>query len=332
MNSMTNKIGGMLYRVLLPMLWVWSTGIPTAVQGQTIQAKVIPERDSLVVGDPLNLVLNIQAPKGVVIKVPSIEAIFEEQLAAQPEGDFLELLEVSDLSSRETADFNVFEQQVVITGWNEQMYQFPPLTFIAERGGQVDSFVSEPVAIRVKFPTPVTGDSTYVADIKPPLEEPTYWSDYLIYVWIGLGGVLIAGAVVLIVYLSGKRKPQPQAAASPEEWALRQLDQLMEEKGKGEQFQAAISFILRQYLNNRYQLAALEATTAEILPQVAACAPLKSYLKGFEEVLETADLVKFAKASPLEAAHIFAADFVHKIIGIYVAQMEDEAAERGRGA
>lgn len=295
--------------------------LPLWLQAQTIQAKVIAESDSLLIGDPLALVLTIQAPKGVTIKVPSVEAIFESQNSQNPDGDYLELLEVSDLQSRETSDFNVFEQSVTITAWNEGIYTFPSLAFIAETGSQTDSFFSAPLAIRSKFPTPVTGDSSYVADIKPVLSEPTYWSDYLIYLWIVLGATVLGIGIFFLVKVLRQHNRPIQVPISPEEHALLQLDKLLKENPEAEALHANVSFILRQYIGNRYGIAALEASTAETMAQINELKnknPLKPYAKAIEEVLHTADLVKFAKASPLTAANVFAVETTHKIIGLYV--------------
>lgn len=298
-----------------------------ALWAQSIQAMVMPERDSLVIGDPLPVKLIIQAPKGIQVQVPSIEAVMAGMAEKNPQGDYLELVEAQDLQSRQTSDFNVIEQQFTITAWNEGYYEFPKLAFVAQSNGQSDSFYSSPVVIRAKFPATVTSDSTYIADIKPVLEEPTYWSDYLPYVWMGLGALGIIVLVVLMVRFIRHRNNKPLLPPSPEEQALRQLEELQQARGDAQLYHAGISFVLRQYLNHRYELRALENSTEEIYLQLAALPashPLVAYRNDIIEVLHTADLVKFAKASPLEAANSFAADTTTKIIGLYV----EEKTER----
>jgi hypothetical protein len=65
-----------------------------------------------------------------------------------------------------------------------------------------------------------------------------------------------------------------------------------------------LSFIVREYLENRYQIPALEAVTTDILKQAATLdfkdAIATQYLS---EILKTADLVKFAKLSPNPETH-----------------------------
>jgi hypothetical protein len=83
--------------------------------------------------------------------------------------------------------------------------------------------------------------------------------------------------------------------------ALRAADLLA--AGKIKEYYSELSFCLREYLENRYHLPALEMTSGEILKSpVRAGLPLAQQA-ALAEVLEVADLVKFAKHRPaVEAA------------------------------
>ena len=69
-------------------------------------------------------------------------------------------------------------------------------------------------------------------------------------------------------------------------------------RGKIKEYYLQLSEILRNYLERRFQILAIESTTHEILRDLSGKEidrPLRDLLK---EVLEAADLAKFAKWNP----------------------------------
>ena len=92
------------------------------------------------------------------------------------------------------------------------------------------------------------------------------------------------------------------------------LDAKLIEDKRFADYHGGISSIVRAYLHNRFGLKTLESTTPEVL-RIVNSEHLPDHLqKEMKEVLETADLVKFAKASPLDSANQFAIDFIKKMI------------------
>ena len=68
-----------------------------------------------------------------------------------------------------------------------------------------------------------------------------------------------------------------------------------------------MTYIIREYLENRYEIPALESTTDEILRSLKDVDFDESWKHKLQNILQVADLVKFAKAKP-------PADFHNKVL------------------
>jgi dTDP-glucose pyrophosphorylase len=86
--------------------------------------------------------------------------------------------------------------------------------------------------------------------------------------------------------------------------ALQKLEQIKTEKiwqqGQIKQFYTDITDVIREYLENGYQINAMEMTTEEIVALVKKNKDLDEIRIVLKEMLELSDLVKFAKFVPLE--------------------------------
>jgi hypothetical protein len=74
-------------------------------------------------------------------------------------------------------------------------------------------------------------------------------------------------------------------------------------KDRVKEHQTQLSFIVREYLENRYQIKALESTTAEITRDLNTAELEAKDVSELRDLLQIADLVKFAKAKPKEDIH-----------------------------
>ncbi len=122
---------------------------------------------------------------------------------------------------------------------------------------------------------------------------------------------------------------------TPEDWALEQLERL-EAQNYLEQrnfvaYHTAISMLLRQYLHVRFKVEALEQPTSYFLPRLKQ----HPYFQGsalhqeLSTVLAQADLIKYAKASPLPIANEKAAALIRDLVQLVRARLaEAEALEK----
>jgi len=189
----------------------------------------------------------------------------------------------------------------------------PPVVY-RQNGVQDQTVVEEQYSIFVAPPSGLMAqDSTGIAEIKPIIEEPVKLSDYLIY-FIIIGVMLVLGLLYwwFTKYQEKKAQeiidtPEPVIIPPAHKVAISKLENLRTQQlwqgGKVKEYQSELTYIVREYLENRYDILALESTTDEIVNKF-----LKGLLDGddvnsLQRILQVADLVKFAKAKPDEDIH-----------------------------
>lgn len=161
----------------------------------------------------------------------------------------------------------------------------------------------------VKPPQSIPGlDSLDIAPIKDIMREPISWTDYL---WI----LNILGVLVLIGllwwYLRRRNRKESYDSALKEVpvvddrpahvIALEALEKLdREELWRQESsriFHSKLTRIMRDYLHRRYDVPIREKTSSEISDVLKTTAISRELLIDIEEILNVADIVKFAKGT-----------------------------------
>ncbi len=184
------------------------------------------------------------------------------------------------------------------TGW----VRIPALPIVVNHNGQTDTSFTNDVPIKV---IPVEPDSTGLAEIKEIYLEPfslAYYKRYIPHVLVAI--LLIIGIIMWIRRRKAKKgeveiKPVPLL---PHEWASRALDELeakrLWQSGEVKEHYTNLTGILREYLERRFGIHAMEQTSDEILEQLRLQELSQPLLTDTEELLSVADLIKFAKADP----------------------------------
>jgi hypothetical protein len=212
-------------------------------------------------------------------------------------------------------------QTIIITSFDSGYYAIPPFKFIIN-GDSSKPMQTEPMLFAVNT---VAVDTTIaIKDIKPPIEVPFNWRELLPYVYGGLCALaVLAGIIYLILYYIKKRKKKPVPEIiipkiPAHVTALERLEKLKEEKlwqtGKLKEYHSELSDIIRQYIEHRFYIHAMEQVTDEIMYSFRT-ADISDELKiKLRNILFLSDLVKFAKEQPLpnenETSWINAHEFV----------------------
>lgn len=159
------------------------------------------------------------------------------------------------------------------------------------------------------------GQDAHLADIAPPVAQPWNWLPWT------AGGLGLAALFGLGWFLWRRRKPGEAPLPPPVPpylAALQALDRLLARdlpaKGMVKEFYAAVSDILRQYIERHFGLRAPERTTEEFLAELGRLAPAPPPLAGsfnagpagwrlehkrlLRDFLTHCDLVKFAEHQP----------------------------------
>jgi hypothetical protein len=80
------------------------------------------------------------------------------------------------------------------------------------------------------------------------------------------------------------------------------------QKQQVKEYYVALTDIVRNYLEARFNTAVMELTTDELLYKAQMHRELQPYHSLLSDILHTADLAKFAKAQPLPQEHTDAID------------------------
>ncbi len=144
-----------------------------------------------------------------------------------------------------------------------------------------------------------------IREIKGPLGIPVNVAPFLLLLLAVVLGILLARHL----YKRFRREHTefrgtgPAAPwRPPHEVALEGFDRLerspLLEQGKVKDYHIRASEIFRTYIERRFQVSALEMTTADIMPDLKMEGLEAPILDGFGRFLEGCDLVKFAKHRP----------------------------------
>ncbi len=193
------------------------------------------------------------------------------------------------------------------TAWDSGQVVIPRIPVVFHRRNQTDTAWSAPIPIELMLVLP---DTAGLAPIKPIIEEPLHWTDYL--PWFLTAAVVALAALALWWWQRGRhthRTAPPPPPRPPHELALEALEALRRRKlwqqGEVKAYYFELSRILRAYLEERYHIPALESTTGEIVEALRRKHVLKAeQLAWLQHALQLADMVKFAKAKPSPTQHV----------------------------
>lgn len=195
------------------------------------------------------------------------------------------------------------KQDLLITSFDSGYYVIPPFQFLINN----DTVETEATLLEV-YSLPVdTAEAIF--DVKQPIDEPFSFKDWLKenWGWIALGLATILILIFLVRYLKNRKPKEIIKEVVPDipnyVIALERLEKLREQKlwqaGKVKIYHSEISEIIRDYLESRFQINAMEETTDEIMHGLRLQNIPNDAKDKLFQVLTLADLVKFAKEQPL---------------------------------
>ena len=198
------------------------------------------------------------------------------------------------------------KQTLIITSFDSGYYAIPPFKFFLN-GDTTKPITTEALLLSVN--TVAVDTTKNIKDIKPPIEVPFSWKEYLPYLYYGLGALaILTGIFFLIRYYLKKRKKKPVPEIIVPKipahiTALERLEKLKEEKlwqqGKLKEYHSEISEILRQYIEHRFFIPAMEQVSDEIVYAFRTVDVSEELKMKLRHTLFLSDLVKFAKEQPL---------------------------------
>lgn len=198
------------------------------------------------------------------------------------------------------------KRALLVQSFDSGVYTIPPFLLVSGP----DTVRTNPLTLKV-----IPADVSSLEDIHPlapAAEFESRWYDFLpdwltdYWLWILLGAVVIAGGVCAYLILTKKVAvsilPQKKRLP-PYEIAIQKMQALREaqlcEHGQEKEFYTALIDILREYLQYRFGINAMEMTSSQIVRALSKNADTRLPGEYMKKVVEIADFVKFAKVRPL---------------------------------
>lgn len=286
--------------VLLHMLLL----ICFAQTSAQITAKAQLEKNTIKIGEAINLKLTVTQPAATVTIWPEIP------------NEITEKVEVTERFPLDTTftpnkDQITFTQNYTITSFDSGIYKIPALPFRYIQGAETLQTTADSLFLYVNT---IPVDTTQaIKDVKSVLEIPFDWREMLPYVLAALLGIAL---IVLFIYwlrryLKNRKQNAPIEPEAPkipahviafEKFEILKAKKLWQEN-RVKTYYTELVDIIREYIGNRYGVDATEMTTAEIMQALQLRCPEKEALQKLKSALELSDMVKFAKANPIAIEH-----------------------------
>jgi len=273
---------------------------------QQITATAILDSNSILIGQQVKLKLSVEyrVDNGKQIKIiwPEIKDTIIKEV------EVISQTKIDTIIPDKNDPFKFIQSKTLyITSFDSGYWAVPPFIFKTES----DSTAISTEALLLQVITVAVDTTIAIKAIKPPYEENFTFIDWLKDNWLILA--ITAGSAILLfllIYFTRKHyknKPVPLVIEKPaipaHIIALGKLEQLKTEmlwqNGKLKQYHSQLTDIVREYIENRFHLPALEQTTDEIIFSFRSVAIDTESLTKLKQILVIADLVKFAKEIPL---------------------------------
>ncbi len=225
-----------------------------------------------------------------------------------PEGQTFSPLETVEAFKTDTTrkkNRMLLQKTYALTQFDSGAYLLPTQRIeIDGRGYFTDSLLVSVATV------PVDTVNQKMYDIKPMMGVEANRFGWLRWVGLGLLGLLfVGGALYWFVF---RKKPlteaEQEALLPPYERALKELKRLETSKyliqDEFKQYYTELTDIVRAYLEEEVHVSALESTTEQLLSKLELLRDSgrlqleEETLTQFRKILETADLVKFARSKP----------------------------------
>lgn len=283
--------------------------------------------DSVQIGDPFKVEIKVSLSKDIDLDALDFSVYKNiENIVFQQDTIHLEKvadIEVLDFGTWKHEDWNnpidasklqisdvggnmVIKNTITIAIYNAGVFGIPgPSVMVTD--GQNEVLPTASKTVQVFLPLRLTQqDSVDINPIKDIMYEKADITDYLVYIYI-LVALLLMMLVGYYFYKRKNAKPSIELQEviiliQPDQKALQALEHLKEENlwqnGQIKAYQTRLTDIIRTYLEERYGINAPEMTTDEIAIALKNVDFDMKYTIELKEILQVADLVKFAKATP----------------------------------
>jgi len=254
------------------------------------------------IGELMDLNIKVERPQNINVRWPFLVDTV----------GYFEIHSFTNIDSTVEGNLAKESQRVSLQVFDSGDYVFPPLAFEVASPGNADPDIIFTDSLYVRVETVPVDTLGEIMAIKPPLDIPrTLWEKTRLLL-IPLAAILLLG--LLIWFILKRRKEEDD-----EEIIIvdnRSLDTIFFEKlqllrakkypddGKIKAYYVELTDIVREYIEKRYDIPAMEMTSSEVARAIKAEKSVnKARHRAILNMMTTADLVKFAKGRPPSSYH-----------------------------
>ena len=268
-----------------------------------VKANAVIDTNKILIGQQTQIHLQITAPKNLLIQWPIIQDTLSENV------EVIKLSEIDTIALGKDSLIKL-NQTITISSFDSGYFVIPPFYFMYAKANDslnnyVDIVESNPLLLEVHN---VKVDlKKEIKDIKPIIGEPWTFREILPYLLIVLGVLIL---VILAIYIYKRKKQNKPIFSLPQKpklpahiIAIQKLDLLKDKKlwqsGAIKEFYSELTNIIREYIEGNMHFGAMEMISDDIISELVQHKIDEALLSETRDVLQTADLVKFAKVKPL---------------------------------
>ncbi|MFN8610311.1 MAG: BatD family protein [Vulcanimicrobiota bacterium] len=292
-------------KLLIIFLWVgpvWAQtpsptpkGPPIPVEAslnqEPFKVTVKADKDHFELGQPVHLVYQIQGPENAQFSFPEAE-----KFEIKP----FEVRDANPVTLTASQGQRNWEYRVKATAYETGNLKLPEATLSVKLKSDAASQDLKLPGLSLEVERVPQAKEDKPDEVRDAHSLALNGVPLVVVLAVLLGAILVALICWWVVrWLRRPKRVEAPPALPPYPWALKELARLHSErpdqKGQWEVFYDELSHLLRFYLGWRFSLPLLEQTTSETMRHLTL--PDLSH-RQFKELLETADMVKFARSFP----------------------------------
>lgn len=316
-----NKINRYILTLTIALI-----SMAAVAQRATVKANIDPA--TIIMGDLVKLTVEVSEPENAQSVVVLAPELMPGEVEIRPE-------QWSDTTALGSGMRQVMHTYI-LQSFDSGLYTIPPVIYVSG----TDTLMTNELSLKVN---PV--DVSEMEDINPmaaPFQGETRWYDALpdwlldYWGWILVAIILVAGGVCIVLIMTHRlkvpfipeKKPIP-----PHDLALMRLETLKGEqlwqKGQEKAYYTELTDILREYLQKRFGINALEMTSRQIMDSLQQNPETRPSKPLMRQILDVADFVKFARMRPVPEDNVRSFNSAMKFVEDTMPKPEPEAEADG---
>jgi len=282
------------------------------IEAQSVSVKA--DKYKVLIGQKITIDLNVSLSIEAQVEWPDLK---KDSLLKN-----FEIITESTIDTVPSTDneFLKLSKKLELISFEPGIQRFPSLPFSIFGKGKSEpvNLFSDELIIDVQA---VQVDTTQqIKDIKEIMNVPISLEEML--PWIGLVILVLIIISLILLWLAKRKKPNTVAEVKassipPYEQLMIDLktihDQQIWRKGLVKAYHSSIVDSLRIYIENEWNIRAMELTSDEMISLLSKDENFTNALPLIKQLFNRADLVKFAKQNPTEHEHLQSLDWANQI-------------------